>query len=145
MPTAREDHSCGLITDPEHGPQIVVAGGSYSPDYFDTVDIYTVNTDSWTEGNVNQNQKLGNQGIHVSVCITANPLPKPIARAAIVPFDNSFLLTGGESDGGYTYLKDIYQYNPTNDEWIKLESELQTERSFHVALLVPQSLFPECT
>ena len=90
---------------------------------------------------VNQNHKLGNQSR--SVCITANPLPKPIQRAAIVPFDNSFLLTGGLTDP-FNYLKDIYQYNSNEDEWIKLESELQTARAFHVALLVPQSLFPEC-
>ena len=56
MPRDRRDHSCGLIMDPENGPEIVVAGGQHldiSP--MDTVDIYTVNTDSWREGNVNQN------------------------------------------------------------------------------------------
>ena len=43
MPTARKDHMCGVV----QGPQVVVAGG------FDTgtsVDIYTVDTDSWRAG-----------------------------------------------------------------------------------------------
>lgn len=47
MPNGRNGHSCGLIKNPEQGPQIVVAGGYVD----DSVDIYTVNTDSWTEGN----------------------------------------------------------------------------------------------
>ena len=58
MPTSRYGHSCGLIT----GPAIVAAGGRDSGlSYLDSVDIYSVDTDSWREGNVNQNQKLGSQ------------------------------------------------------------------------------------
>ena len=56
MPTSRNGHSCGLIT----GPAIVAAGGYYGS-YLDSVEIYSVDTDSWREGNVNQNQKLGSQ------------------------------------------------------------------------------------
>ena len=82
--------------------------------------------------------------MHVKlVCISANPLPKSIAYAASVPYDNSFLLIGGRDANGY--LADIYKYNPDNDEWTRLESELKTRRRSHVALLIPQSLFPECT
>ena len=51
MPESRYDHSCGLVTHPEFGPEIVVAGGYDGSDYLDTVDIYNVNTDSWREGN----------------------------------------------------------------------------------------------
>ena len=51
MPTSRYDHSCGLIMHPELGPEVVVAGG-YDSEYLDTADIYTVNTDSWREGNL---------------------------------------------------------------------------------------------
>ena len=51
MPKNRYDHSCGLVTHPELGPELVVAGG-VSFGYSDTVDIYTVNTDSWREGNI---------------------------------------------------------------------------------------------
>ena len=53
MPTARDSHSCGLVTNIDQGHEIVVAGG-YGPDqfgYVDTVDIYTINIDSWREGN----------------------------------------------------------------------------------------------
>ena len=54
MPTSRYDHSCGLVTHPELGHELVVAGG-YSFRYSDTVDIYTVNADSWREGRVQLN------------------------------------------------------------------------------------------
>ena len=52
MPRARYDHSCGLVAHPQLGPEVVVAGG-YSLGYSDTVDIYTVNTDSWRQGKLN--------------------------------------------------------------------------------------------
>ena len=74
--------------------------------------------------------------------VSANRLPKPILGAAVVPYDNSFLLVGGFSDG--LYSADIHKYNAVDDEWIKLEAELKTPRYNHVALLVEQSLFPEC-
>ena len=75
--------------------------------------------------------------------VSANRLPKPIRGAAVVPYDNSFLLVGGFSDG--LYSADIHMYNAVDDEWIKLEAELKTPRYNHVALLVEQSLFPECS
>ena len=55
MPRDREGHSCGLVVDPILGPQIIVMGGYSGGRYSDTVDIYTVNTDSWREGNMAQN------------------------------------------------------------------------------------------
>ena len=56
MPRSRYAHSCGLVINPERGPEIVIAGGNYY-DNMDTVDIYTVNTDTWRAGNLNQNQR----------------------------------------------------------------------------------------
>ena len=54
MPRSRYVHSCGLVHHPEFGPEIVAAGGydGSSGVYLDSVDIYTVNTDSWREGNL---------------------------------------------------------------------------------------------
>ena len=54
MPRNRYGHSCGLVVDPVRGPEVIVMGG-YSSDYLDTVDIYTVNSDSWREGNMIEN------------------------------------------------------------------------------------------
>ena len=52
MPTPRYGHACGLVTDALRGPEVVVAGGVDNlGDYVDTVDIYSINTDSWREGN----------------------------------------------------------------------------------------------
>ena len=52
MPIDRTGHSCGLVMDPISGPEIVVMGGYHGAagGYLDSVDIYTVNTDSWREG-----------------------------------------------------------------------------------------------
>ena len=55
MPRDRESHSCGLVVDPVLGPEIVVMGGVNYSGGLDTVDIYTVNTDSWRKGNMAQN------------------------------------------------------------------------------------------
>ena len=52
MPRGRETHSCGLVVNPDKGPEIIVMGGEGSG--ADTVDIYTVNTDRWREGNMTQ-------------------------------------------------------------------------------------------
>ena len=49
----RINPSCGLVIHPDRGPELVVAGGVFdgiSDEILDTVDIYTVNTDSWREG-----------------------------------------------------------------------------------------------
>ena len=50
MPRGRLSPSCGLVIHPDRGPELVVAGGALSGELLDTVDIYTVNTDSWREG-----------------------------------------------------------------------------------------------
>ena len=51
MPAERWGHTCGLVVDPERGPEVIVVGGYSYPDYIDTVHIYNVDTDSWQEGN----------------------------------------------------------------------------------------------
>ena len=53
MPTHRWGHSCGLVQDPVNGPEVIVAGGrdlARDGVYWDTVDIYSIDTDSWREG-----------------------------------------------------------------------------------------------
>ena len=141
MPRNRYDHSCGLVIHPELGPELVVAGG-YSYGYSDTVDIYTVDADSWREGN-GQTKSFWIRKI-CNMLITANRLPKPISEAAVVPYDNSFFLVGGGNRDDGLFFEGIYQYNADNDEWIEMEAKLKTPRSDHVALLVQQSIFPKC-
>ena len=55
MPRERYGHSCGLVVDDVRGPEIIVMGGISVDNYLDSVDIYTVNTDSWREGNMTKN------------------------------------------------------------------------------------------
>ena len=125
MPRGRRFHSCGIVTHPERGPEIVAVGGVDTERVLDTVDIYTVNTGFWRE---------------------ANNLPIPITEAALVPYRDSFLLVGGSMNDtpGGPRLSDIYRYNAAEDEWIKLAGALKTPRSLHAAFLVSQSLFPGC-
>ena len=62
MPTGREYHRCGLVTNPDQGAEIVATGGIDSSSYYlDSVDIYTINTDSWRAGN------LENYGVTVLI------------------------------------------------------------------------------
>ena len=79
------------------------------------------------------------------VLLAANSLPKTIFAPAAVPYQNSFLLVGGYIESESQHPGDIYQYNAEEDEWVELESKLKTPRREHVALLVKQSLFPECS
>ena len=73
----------------------------------------------------------------------ANNLPKAIYGATAVPYRNSFILVGGQDTG--INSGDIYQYNAEEDEWIEMESKLLKPRYYHAALVVRQSLFPECS
>ena len=70
-------------------------------------------------------------------------MPQPITLAAVVPFNNTFLLVGGYSHG--EYVGNIYQYIAADDDWFKMDTELKTPRARSVALLVQPSLFPECS
>ena len=76
--------------------------------------------------------------------ISASRLPKQISEAAIVPYDDSFFHVGGGNRDFGLFFEDIYRYDADADEWIEMEAKLKTPRSHHVALLVQQSLFPEC-
>ena len=76
--------------------------------------------------------------------ISASKLPRPQTQSAAVSFDSTFLLIGGW-DADFNVLPYIYKYDVQTDNWIKLTNQLKTPRKQHVALLVPQNLFPECT
>ena len=94
MPRKRKRHSCGLIIDPEIGPEIVAAGGydSEESEVLDTVDIYTVNTDSWRQGNINQYEE--NQMISMH----ANALqPIPFQQRSMKPPLSLIMATASSS------------------------------------------------
>ena len=66
-----------------------------------------------------------------------------MSQSAVVPLDDTFLLTGGFTPD-FDELADVYQYDAQSGDWIKLATKLQKPRKQHVALLVKRSLFPEC-
>ena len=65
MPTDRYDHSCGLVVDRDRGPEIVAAGG----DELSSVDIYTVDTNSWRPGDTSQNKGFSRVGEYLRYSI----------------------------------------------------------------------------
>ena len=56
MPVERWGHFCGLVKNPEQGPEVIVSGGYSYPDFVDSVHIYNVDTDTWREGNKTQSR-----------------------------------------------------------------------------------------
>ena len=59
-----------------------------------------------------------------------------------MPYKDSFFTLGGRY---YDATPDVLWYDADNDEWIEMESKMKTPRSSHVALLVKESLFPDCS
>ncbi len=111
MPTARSWCQAGFVTYRNGDKGILVAGGDSS----DTVDFLNLDTLIWEP---KQN------------------LPFDIYRGASVPFQDGFLIVGGESDS-QGYLDTIYYYNPTLDQWDLLDQRMKDKRETFTAFLVP--------
>ena len=78
----------------------------------------------------------------IYISVAGNRLPQPQTQSAVVPVDNTFLLTGGW-DSDFNELAYVYLYDAQNESW-NWVAELKTPRKQHVALLVKRSLFPGC-
>lgn len=65
------------------------------------------------------------------------PLPNTINHASSVQLDGTFMVVGGGTDL-------IYEYEPATEDWKLLPVTLSEPRSFHTALMVPDSIFPQC-
>ena len=64
-------------------------------------------------------------------------LPKAVKESTMIEYDNSVILIGGkgEVDGFH-----LYQLFSPNGSWLEMKQTLKTNRSLHVAFLVPDEL-----
>ena len=122
MPTGRYTLMCGLIET--GGKQEVVAAGGFYFQYFDVVEIYSVDDNSWRTG---------------------HPLPRNIYGAFTVPYQDSFLMVGGGSDTpSIGFLDTIYKYEADTDSWVLLDQKLSRQLIWTMAMMVDADIFPSC-
>ena len=65
----------------------------------------------------------------------------PLWGAAVVPFEETFLIIGG-SKGGSDYSDKVYKYTATEGDWQEMPSmKLSEAKEGVTAMIVPSSLF----
>ena len=110
---------CGPVRSRPGGPveKIVAADGWNGYETLSTTEIYDLATDSWSKG---------------------TPLPEPLYRATVVPYETTLLVVGGRIYGS-GYSDKVYRYTESGD-WQELGT-LQEPKNHVAAMLVPSSLF----
>ena len=123
MPTARGRLMCGPVQSQPGGPveKIVVAGGYGGPS---TVEVYNVKENSWE---------------------TADDLPfGPLFGAAVIPFEDTFIMIGGDKVwGSGRYSDKLWKYKKSG-EWEEMPDKLSEEKGYVTAIAVPSDIFPSC-
>ena len=113
---------CGPLRGRDGGPvkKVVVAGGFDGSEYLSSVEVYDVASNTWTYG---------------------VDLPVPLAYAAVVPFENTFLVIGGitgRSDQVYHKSDKVYRYNTPESTWTEMRKlRLREPKSQVTAMWVP--------
>ena len=69
-------------------------------------------------------------------------LPFPLELMASVQWGNTVALIGGSSFDEYSDVVLIFDHEA--EEWLMGEDKLRVPRLRHTAVLVDQSIFPEC-
>ena len=121
MPSEKSDCQAGLVTYPDGAKGVMIAGGNGA--YQDTSAIF-LNLDTL-------------------VWEPKQDLPVDLAWGASVPYQDSFLIVGGDSDLEDDYLDTIYYYNPSLDQWELMENMIMKRRIL-TAFMVPDS-FANCS
>ena len=118
---------CGPVRSKPGGPveKVVAAGGLKDGypygSYLSSTDIYYLATDSWSKG---------------------TPLPMSLSRAAVIPYETTFLVVGGETSEGI-YSDKVLLYE-TSGKWIEQpHMKLREGKRSVVAMLVPSSQFDD--
>ena len=116
MLTARGRLMCGAVRSGPSGPveHVVAAGGyAFGTNALSTVEIYSVKSNTWRKG---------------------TNLPKPLNRAAVVPYGTTFLIIGG--DDGTIFSDKVYEYT-TYGMWTEMTMKLSEGKRDLVAINVP--------
>ena len=114
---------CGPVRSKPGGPveKVVAAGGLKDGSYLSSTDIYNFTSDSWSKG---------------------TSLPMPLSRAAVIPYETTFLVVGGETSEGI-YSDKVLLYE-TSGKWIEQpHMKLREGKRSVVAMLVPSSQFDD--
>merc|ERR1712117_658304 len=127
MPNPRNLLMCGLVHNEAGEQEVVAAGGYGSPGESNVVEIFNVRSGQWR---------------------SANPLPRSIEGAAVVPLDDTFLIVGGLaysiSGPASLSLDTIYKYNQADDSWTLQEAKLPYPVAKPVAMMVDRDIFTSC-
>ena len=103
MPTARYGLACGPLRGTDSGAveKVVAIGGWDGSEYLSKVEVYDVASSTWTNG--------------------TNLLPMPIAFAAVVPFEDTFLVIGAGGKSSNSVRSDkVYRYNRPDGSWTEI-------------------------
>jgi len=79
---------------------------------------------------------LDEYGIPNEEWIPGPELPKKSSEATMVELENSVILVGG----GVDQQRNLYELSSPEGPWTKMRQSLKTERSYHVAFLVPDEI-----
>ena len=116
IPTEFNFAQCGIAQAADgSGPELVIAGGV---DLNLKTYIYNVQSMTWRQG---------------------KDLPIPIKGGASVPYDDSFLIVGGETnDWTPRAVNSIYYYNSMGEEWLLRPEKLGEANRYLAAVMVAE-------
>ena len=114
MPTARFGLACGTLRGKEGGAvEKVVAVGGFYGSYLSTVEVYDVASNTWSNG---------------------VDLPVKLYLAAVVPFEDTFLVIGGKS-GSSVFSDKVYRYNRPDGTWTEMPELRLSEPKYNVVAM----------
>lgn len=109
---------CGVVSAGDGSRELVVAGGGHT--HQSSSEVYNFDRGSWVEG---------------------PSLPEAIDRTDSLPYADTFLLVGGESQG--IKSTSIVKYDPEAREFVTLAQTLPSGRS-HVGLVLVDKAAVNC-
>ena len=121
MPTPRYRLMCWPVRRSAGGRiENIIAAGRYKGPPLPTVEVYDLSRNTWTKG---------------------ENLPEPLGWGAVVPYEESFLIVGGDTGRGYS--DKVYLYMPeADDPWREMpHMKLSEPKSSVAATMVSSSIF----
>ena len=74
--------------------------------------------------------------------ISGNSLPHPLEGAAVIEHEDSFMILGGNGNGGDS--DKIYKYNKDGGQWVEVPAVLSEGKHHLTAIKVKSSIFNPC-
>ena len=113
METRRRGHTCGLV-----GNNVVVVGGETLGAYLDSSEVFSLDTNTWSEG---------------------PQAPREIKSSQAIQRENTFLIVGGFDFDGADYIADIFEVDEKTFKLHKMPQELTKSRAYHTAVVIDPS------